>query len=157
METHSRAAVVRFQPEHGKHIVANMRELDRKEIYYQSLLDAETAVRITLANSVAAWTGLWDGEPAVIWGVARRSKLGRVGVPWLLGTDAMDNAPLKIARQSRAYVERFASVFPRMENHVLAENRRAVVWLRWLGFDMEEAKPFGPFGAPFIRFTKGLT
>lgn len=133
-----------------------MRELDRKEIFYTALLTPSTAIGFTAAVSVAAWAGTVDGEVAAIFGIARRSRVSSVGVPWLLATHAMDLVPITVARRSRVYFDRMARAFPLMENYVLAENQAAVNWLKWLGFDMEEPKPHGAFGAPFIRFGKGL-
>jgi len=152
----TRTAIVPYEAAHGEIVAARMRTIDRKEIYYTAMLTPHAAVGFTTAISVGKWTGLVDGEVAAVFGVARRSAVSTVGVPWLLSTDLIERAPVTVARQSRVYFDRIARAFPLMENHVLAENVVAVGWLKWLGFDMEEAKPFGAFGASFIRFGKGL-
>jgi len=130
--------------------------VDRKEIYYLCTLDPLPAIQTSVAHAVAAFTGVVDGEIACIFGVTRRSRLSAVGVPWLLGTDALDAAPATFMRHSRVYFERMQQAFPLMENYVLAENTKTVKWLRWLGFEMEPPAPYGAFGEPFIRFGKGL-
>lgn len=148
--------IVRYRPEHGDYVARRMRYIDRKEIYYMSALQPRSAVAVTTAHAVAAWTALVDGVPACIFGITRATRLSDVGVPWLLATDEMEKHRREIIRQSRDYYQRFVDCFPKMENHVLAENARVVRWLRWLGFDMQEPAPYGCFGASFIRFGKGL-
>lgn len=152
----NKVAIVEYQPWHGDEIAARMRDIDRKEIYYTALLSPAAAVAFTTSISVGKWTGMVDGEVAAIFGVARRSAVSSVGVPWLLSTDLVESVPVTVARQSRVYFDRIARAFPIMENYVLAENVHAVGWLNWLGFDMQEPKPYGAFGASFIRFGKGL-
>lgn len=148
--------IVDYKPEHGAYVAAHMRHMDRKEIYYMSALDPASAVKVTTAHAVAAWTALVDGVPACIFGITRATRLSDIGVPWLMGTDVLDDHAMALAFRSRPYIERFKRAFPKMENHVLAENARVVRWLRWLGFDMQEPAPYGCFGASFIRFGKGL-
>lgn len=148
--------VVPYEKAHGDYIAAHMREIDRREIYYMATLDPQRAINVTAAHAVAAWAVLLDGVPALIFGINRRSRTSLIGVPWLLATDALDEHPLALAKASKEYVARFFRAFDRMENHVLASNVKTLRWLRWLGFDMEEARPFGAFGQPFVRFGKNL-
>lgn len=134
-----------------------MREADRREVYFLAALSPERAVAMTAALSAAALTGVdGDGVPFVIFGVCRRSALSEVGVPWLLATDDVDKHNRIFARRSREFYQRVESVFPVMENWALAENVKTLRWLKWLGFDMQEPRPYGAFGQPFVRFGKGL-
>jgi RimJ/RimL family protein N-acetyltransferase len=48
-------------------------------------------------------------------------------------------------------------LFGRLENYVHAENKASVRWLKWLGFTMDEAAPYGPRGENFIHFYKALS
>lgn len=50
------------------------------------------------------------------------------------------------------YVEIMQEMFPILENHVDARNIKAIVWLRWLGFDIMSTELHGPFGAKFYFF-----
>ena len=45
--------------------------------------------------------------------------------------------------------------FPFMFNYVDARHTDAIRWLKWLGFEFDEAAPYGPFDLPFYRFTMG--
>lgn len=148
--------IVPYAEEHGRYIAAHMREADRREIYYLALLDPWRALDVSASKSIAAWAALVDGEPVAAFGVARRTSLDEVASPWLLATDRAERFPLAIAKASRVYFKRMKQAFPLMENYVLAENCKAVSWLRWLGFEMEEPRPGGVFGVPFVRFGMGL-
>lgn len=149
--------IVDYLPEHGEYIARHLRQIDRKEIYYYGTLQPLPAIKLTTAFAVAAWTGLLDGVPAVIFGINRRTQLSSVSVPWMLATDAVNAHPMAVAYASKVYFERMERAFPKMENYVLAENKTTIRWLKWLGFDMEEPAPFGAFQAHYRRFGKGLS
>ena len=151
-----RIEIVDLLPEHAEFVAANIRQVDRKEIYYYGTLQPLPAIRMTTAFAVASWTALIDDVPVAIFGINRRSVLSQVGVPWLLATDGIAQAPMAVAHESKKYFERMERAFPKMENRVLAENKVTIRWLKWLGFDMEEPAPFGVFGAHYRRFGKGL-
>lgn len=148
---------VPYEDEHGQFIAENIRLSDRKEIYYLAAMKPAAAIATTMASVVEAQTVLVDNLPAVIFGVSRRSFLSDVGVPWLLGTDVAEQHQYRFGRETRVHYARMAEQFPIMENYALAENKRAVRWLKWAGFDIEDARPFGAFGVPFVRFGKGLS
>lgn len=151
-----RLQIDRYKPSDGDALAAAIRDIDRKEIYLIAMIDPLPAIRATAANAMAAWTAHYDGKLACIFGVNRQNALSDVGVPWLLGTPEIDNMPVSFLRASRVYYDRYCQVFPQMENWILAENKISAGWLSWLGFDMDQPKAFGIFGAPFIRFTKGF-
>lgn len=140
------------QSGHIAHVAARMREADRREVWASSRHTPEEALRASLALSPLAWACLVDGEPAFLWGVtARGGLLSGVGVPWLLGTEAVRVVSMEFARQSRAYVARMQDVFPRLENFVHADNALSRRWLAWCGFT-EDAEATMKNGEPFHRF-----
>lgn len=148
--------IVEYEESHGEYIAANMRQSDRREVYYLAAFTPLSAVRATLVCAVKSYTAMVDDVPALMWGISRRSFISSVGVPWLLGTPVAEEHQFKFGRDTLTYFNEMASLFPRMENYALAENKRALRWIKWAGFDTEEAKPVGPFGASFVRFGKGL-
>ena len=151
-----RVDVVPLTEAHVDEIISNVRDMDRREIYLLSTLDPGRAIRATVANAESAVAGYYGGKLACVFGVNRQSLLSDVGVPWLIGSPVVDDIPISFLRHSRQYYLRLVASFPQMENWVLAENVKAVQWLSWLGFDMDEPAPFGVLGAKFIRFTKGF-
>jgi len=148
--------VVRYSHEHTAPLIAGLREIDRRELYMLTRLQAADALAITLMGSVAAWCAHEDGRVICAFGINRRSTLSNVGVPWLVGTDLVETHARRFARQSRDYLDRFSRVFPQMENFCLEENRVTVRWLKWLGFDMDDPQPMGFSRAPFVRFSRGM-
>lgn len=149
--------IVDYLPEHGEYVAAHIREADAREIYYLACISPATAIRVTAAFALAAWTALVDGKPAVIFGINRQAMVSDVGVPWMLATPVMEKHRYRFLREAKHYFERMDRAFERMENHVWSGNLKSIWWLTWLGFTIEEPKPYGPFGAPFLRFGKGLS
>lgn len=150
------ARVERYREEHSAALLSGLREIDRRELYMLSRLKPDDALDLTLSLAVASWSGFVGDELICVFGISRRSQLSDVGVPWLVGTDAIGDNYRPFARLSRDYYSRFSRAFPQMENYVLADNVVTVRWLKWLGFDMGEPTPHGFARAPFIRFSKGM-
>lgn len=137
-------------------VAENMRLADAEECHLIAGVTPSQAVRQSVERATATWCAYWDDEPACVFGINRRGPTSPVARPWLLGTPAVLNMGSQFLRASRPYMDRYKRAFPQMENWVHAENEAAIVWLRWLGFDMDEPKPTGWAGAPFIRFHWGM-
>lgn len=152
----SEISVIPLEATHVDIVIENCRDTDRAEIYRMALLDPGRAIRATVANAEYAYAGFYQGRLACIFGVNRKNWLSDVGVPWLIGTPVIDEIPVSFLRHSARFYKRLVAEFPELENWVWSENIKAVQWLRWLGFDMDDAAPFGATGSTFIRFTKGL-
>jgi len=146
----------RYRPEDGEYIAANIREADRREIYYLAALKPLRAIQTTAAVSVISWTATVEERPILAFGVCRRSTMSDIGMPWALGTDEADTHVMRYAKASRQFFDGISQAFPVLENYALAENAKTIRWLKWLGFDMDEPAPYGCFGAMFVRFGKGL-
>jgi hypothetical protein len=122
------------------------------EMRVSALLPREL-LRQSLTASRAAWTVLCGGEVAAMFGVAYRSLVSDVGVPWLLSSALVDRIWLSFARHSRTFAHYMLSLFPVLENYVDAEYSRCIAWLRWCGFTLDGAPvAMGRMGAPFYRF-----
>jgi hypothetical protein len=145
-------AVVAALPEHTAPVAAALRAADVAEVWATARLSPEDAVRRSLAASPLAWAGLVDERPVCLFGAGCWSLLGEVGVPWLLGTAEIERHAAAFLRRNRAYVARMRQTFPVLRNHVDARNRVSIRWLRWLGFTIAPAQPYGPFGLPFHPF-----
>ncbi|MDR1658949.1 MAG: hypothetical protein LBR94_01235 [Desulfovibrio sp.] len=141
------------RPEHIPDIAANMREADRREVWAYRRHTPEQALRLSLSRSLAAWTGIVEERPALMWGVGAASLLSFTGNPWLLGTDAVHDIRRPFLLHSRAFVRLMRDMFPRLENFVHAENRLSIHWLKWLGFTLEEI-PEVINGEDFYLFRK---
>ena len=155
MATH-KIEIVPYEEAHGLYISRHMRLSDRREIWALAALRPLPAIEITMASAVSAYTALVDGVPALMWGVARRTFISDVGVPFLLGTDVADEHQFRFGKESKKYFTVMTEEFPVMENFALATNTKTLRWLKWLGFDIEEPKQMGLFNCQFVRFGRGL-
>lgn len=129
-----------------------MRPLDRGEVLAArgpDLLGAVASSVAISANSIAvrAPAGL-----LAIFGCAPVSLLGNTAAPWMLGTDLLAHHPRTLSRVARRYIHAMREHYPVLVNHVDARNAPAIRLLRWLGFSILPAAPYGVAGLPFHRF-----
>lgn len=144
--------VARATPEHGEYVAEHMRAADVAEIWVGWRHTPAEAIARSVAVSRDAFTGLADGVPFCVFGVGTATAMGDVGSPWMLGTEALPRHARTFLRGSVAFVGHVRGEYSRLENYVDARNTLALRWLKWLGFTMEEAVPFGPDKLPFHKF-----
>ncbi|WP_027859251.1 hypothetical protein [Marinobacterium jannaschii] len=137
---------------HAEHIAAHMRIADINEIWAASLSTPEESLIKGIKRSTPAMTGLVDGRPVAMFGVAPMSVMTGVGAPWLLGTDEVDQVSLSFLKHSRAMVTQWKQDHALLYNYVDARNAASIRWLKWLGFTIQEARPYGALQLPFHRF-----
>lgn len=144
--------IVPAEAGHIRPVAAAMRQADRDEVWASARSTPLRALKRSLAISPLAWAGLLDGAPVCLFGVGAVSLLSGIGSPWLLGTDAIEANAMRFLRRNRAMVGQMLAAFPVLANHVDARNHLSIRWLRWLGFTLAPAVPYGPFGLPFHPF-----
>lgn len=145
-------AVIEATLEHVERMAPNMRQADVEEIEASSGLDPYSALRRGFSCSSHAWTGTVDGEPACMFGVVPVSMMGSVGVPWMLGTDLVEQHATAFLRRNKPYVKQMSAAYNHLINYVDDRNVKAIQWLEWLGFTMSEPQQFGYKRMPFRRF-----
>lgn len=137
------------------HVAARMRAADRAEVLAGGGRSPREALERSLALSSHAWAGWIGTEPAAIFGVGPAALVCGIGVPWFLGAEVLERNPRPLLTISRDWLARIAALYPHLENYVDARNGRAIRWLRWLGFTVHPAVPYGVGRMPFHRFTWG--
>ncbi len=145
--------VVTATLEHARRMASRTRRADREEVWASHGVGAREALALSLMASREAWTGLVNGEPACMFGVTPYPAEKGVGVPWMIGTDLVERHAAAFLRRNRSYVRHMLGVFPKLRNHVDARNEMSIRWLRWLGFTIHAAAPYGLYGLPFHLFT----
>lgn len=132
-------------------IAANLRTADIEEIYGAcGRRDYVGVLREGAEASAMLWTIEVDAEPAGLFGVAPTQG---VGVPWMLGTPALERAPKQLTKLGRTYVRLMNDKYATLLNYVDARSLKSVYWLARLGFTVQkETEPYGVFGLPFHRF-----
>lgn len=143
-------------PRHGdcEHLAANLRDADRAEVEAATGRDDMLAVIKASADaSLYCWSAVdQDGRLVAMLGVVPADLLGGLGVPWMLGTDLVEQQQRALVRLSRAYIPRMRQALPKLVNFVDARNERAIRFLRHAGFYIAKAEPHGPMGMPFHPF-----
>ena len=143
--------------EHIDHVKDNLRRSDREELYATSGKEPEKAVIESFFMSRKTWSMLLNGVPAVVLGVADFPEVSGVGVPWMVATDDIQKSAVKMAvlRCSKKFVEDLLSMYPHLINFVDSRNKVSIQWLKWCGFTVHKAQPYGAFNLPFHRFDMG--
>ena len=134
-EVHIEPARAELVPE----FVAALRTPDVYECWRLANQGPSDCLLESIAMSRLAFAGWIGGEPAAMWGLARPTPLGGTfGVPWLLSCTGVDRYPLTFARESRRWVAQLRAIEPNLCNFIDPAYARAIRWVRWLGFDVEE-------------------
>lgn len=149
-----KAEVVPANAEHIGAIAARVRPADALELWLAYRQEPGTVMRWSLEQSAVAWSGLADGVPVCMFGVAPVIGAEGVGTPWMIGSVDVERYQMAFLRRCKGRVTEMLQVFPVLENYVHKDNRRALEWLAWLGFDIEPLPvAMGPFGAAFCYFS----
>lgn len=122
---------------HAREIAPRLRAADVAEVAALWGMEPYEAITVSLATSTEAYTGLEDGVPGAIWGV-RGDALGRTGLIWALGTDALSNWPVALIKNMRMHIEDWGGKYGMLTNIAHKDNRASLALLRRLGFTMTE-------------------
>ena len=129
-------------------VAANLCAADLRELDAAGIADATAMLRDALPLCSWAEDARWDGRSIAIYGVRPHNE---AGVPWMLTTMHMEHAErAAVARASVRAVRRMQSEHALLVNWVHAENERAIRFIRWLGFKVNEI-PAGN-GGQFRKF-----
>ena len=133
-------------------LAPRLRPADKREVMASHGHRPLSALTHSLRQSEVAWAGLADGEVMALWGVGSVALIGREGAPWLLGARGLERHKRAFLAFSRQGLAVMGARYAYLENWVDARNALSIRWLRWLGFTLEPAQPYGRFGRPFHRF-----
>lgn len=140
--------------DHARLIAKHVRESDRQELWAAYLSEPLEVIKRSIELSQWSLTGVVDDTPICIFGVVVDEFTG-VGRPWMIGTESLDEHAGVFLRHCRGVVRKMRQSARFLVNHVDARNTRAIEWLQWLGFRLDEPLPWGPLGIMFRRFTMG--
>lgn len=150
-----KARIVPATVEHAAAIAANVRDADRDELWASSRSTPLRAMQRGMAGSANPLTAIYEGEPAAMFGVWPFSELSGKGAAWMVGSRVLEQhgAQRDLLRLSRPVVDYWADQYPQLlYNFVDARNTSAIRWLGWLGFQFDDAIPYGVDGLPFLPF-----
>lgn len=114
---------------------------------------ARSGLENALRSSLWALTAIVDDEPHAMMGVASRSMLESVGVPWMLGSERIYDHARDLVRYSPVILAEMHVTFDCLENLVSADNDRALRFLRHVGFEFHD-DPIMVGSTEFVHFRK---
>jgi hypothetical protein len=126
-----------------------MREPDTMEIWLSHAIGTYEVVLRSVELSTRCFVATTGGVSLAIFGVVPIT--AGVGSVWLLGADGINRNRLAYARACREFFPKLIAGFQVVENYIWAGYEDALRWARWLGFQVEEPRPWGAFGAPFCH------
>ena len=133
-------------------IACNMREADRVEIWASHNQTPENSVFEGVEISDYVSIALINGEPAALFGLVITNILASTGVPWLLGTNLMDDHKRVIVRYAHILTQQMNSKCHNLVNYVHTKNRKSIRLLKAVGFTVDDAAPYGVEGELFHMF-----
>lgn len=148
-----RISIVKATEQHIDDIAPRMREDDAREVWAMQYMTPSQALARSLWLSDYTFAGLVDGRAEVMWGVGSLSPVFGVGMPWLLGTDAVIEHKRVFLRGSRQWIDIMLSRYEELTNFVDDRNEVTKKWLQWLGFTLSEPTLMGYEQVPFRQFT----
>lgn len=118
------------------HVAKNMRRSDTNEIWQMGRKSPLVALMQSIKATERSWIAKTpDGEPFAIFGTVT-PVLGDVGVPWMLGTDRVEEQRRALVRVTKDYCRSTLTLFPTLRNYVLDENEASKRYLKCVGFKM---------------------
>jgi hypothetical protein len=135
-----------------------MRDLDRREFVAMSgQNDVRPELSKLLRRSLkprVARTG--DGRMIAVYGIISPTVLSTLGHPWLAGTDLVAHPAVRRGFLERSRIEfaELARGFTSLWNVVSDENKAAIRWLKWLGFEFP-GESYEVGGMNFEKFEMG--
>lgn len=133
-------------------IAADMRQADVEEVWASNHHTPLESLVKGWEMSDLSTVALCDGEPLVMIGLVKRDVLSGSGVIWMLGANRALNHKKEFFRQTKPIIDEMLTVCPRLCNMVHSKNTSSILWLKWLGFSIDDPIPHGPDGELFHRF-----
>lgn len=138
--------------EHVKMILPKLREADRVELSRSGPFTVERQLELSVRCSWDAIAGFADDEILVLAGVASQNRLSGTGCPWMVATDELPKHAKKFLKEDRKLIEKWLTIFTRLENWVDNDNVVSQKWLKRLKFELEDPVAYGHQGCLFRRF-----
>lgn len=99
----------------------------------------QATMKTAMDSSTRVWLGLDDDRILACWGVQAPTLLADCAYLWLYTTKHLDSHVFMFIRHSQRAVADMLSEFHTLRGITVADNARAIRWLRWLGAEFEPA------------------
>ncbi len=131
-----------------------LRVADKLELKLSCGMGPCSALSLSYTNSQKVYSVIAEeGEPIAIFGVVGEHP--SIGVPWMLGSEGIYKHAAQFMAESKQWLKEIEEDYELLVNYVHADNKKAIRWLKWMGFQMIRLVPdYGKGKAPFYEFVK---
>lgn len=136
-----------------KYILSNLREQDEHELkimYGKDWFKLAWAIFRNLKGCRIAYKD--NGCPVAVFGVVPRND---VGIIVMLSTSDIEKEQRSFLVQGKIWVASCEKKYNLLKNQVYSSNTKAIKWLKWLGFTVEENKGMGDKFLEFYKISQG--
>lgn len=121
--------------EHIPLLIGGMSPLVKEELLKS---DPGNSLEKIMADGIGvskeAWTYFIDGHIICMFGVTSPNLLSNQGVPWLIPHVNVNKYKWVFLKSCRAGLLHIAEKYSSFGSMIYAKNKRAIKWLKWLGF-----------------------
>lgn len=115
------------------------------------------AITDSIRHSEEAWTMLFDGQIAAIYGVQRTPGLTSIadGIAWMIPTEIINKNKKAFWKECKRRVPELASRWGMLTNHIDCRHTKSIKWGERLGFKFAQPTRFGVEGRDFVMWSIG--
>jgi len=142
---------------HVEVVAREMRQPDKDEVACFDHTPYEALMKGWLASTICRTVVDDYGDPIAMFGVSSPEEVPPgVGVPWLLGTPALEDISFQFLRESKYWVQYMGQKYGYLANYIDSRNEVHLRYIRWLGFEVLEDRgvPVGPDNIIFYPFKR---
>lgn len=132
-------------------LLANVRADDRREFEAIRGWPVADELASAIAQSEDCRAFVVDSQVVAVFGCIKFDD--RIGVPWLISTYAVSQHKRAFLEQCLVEVAAMRRRYAALINYTDARYTLALRWMLWMGFDQQEAIPYGAKGELFHPFT----
>lgn len=131
----------------------NLRESDIQEMQASHNIFPGEALSQGFYDSIICLTVVNNYVPVAMFGINAKSFFSQDAVIWLLATPGLEKIQIRFLRHCKEFVNLMLSYYPMLYNFVDTRSTKTILWLKFLGAEIEEPVPYGFAQLPFHRFS----
>ena len=139
--------------EHMEQLSHTMQKEAQREVWNSAALSPREAINSSVNKTNYPLTFLADNKVVCIFGFGEASPLSMVAYPWMLGSYLLPKHYREFARVSKNCFQYIKDNYTSSKGYVDEDFTSSVRWLKWLGYTIHPAEPFGVYNHPFHLFT----
>jgi hypothetical protein len=150
-------ATIRVEPcseEYIKRLAPNLAKADLAELWAMERRDPVTSMMSAWRRGRETWALLSDDTVVAMYGVIDVSLVSDGGRPWNFSCQDVGKYAKSFIKESVRIEKEWADKYSFLTNYVDSRHTKAVRWIKWLGYTLDNPIPIGPEKVPFFRFWK---